>query len=518
MSSVLPVELLLIIAESLNAGDLHALVRGIPSLAGELTYTRHLLAVPDEDGDTLVHLLARNGEDDSLGLMFPENGIGEAPSNDILRQRQALLTSSANFKGATPLLLAAEGGHMAVVERILRCPGVDLDHVDIDGHTAVDWAARKGHTEIVSLLLERPELTVDWNTVDRRVNPLCLAVEYGHEETARRILERHAGRISVNSRTAIGRTPLCHAILRGWDALVALILEHPEVDVNQPVDFAATALHLAVRTRNNTAMKAILAHPNVDPNRQDVMQQTALHEAVYLADQTMLRLLLADPRVEVNIANGYGASPLVNAVKKGYEFAVRLVLERPDILPDKKDGVGMTALAWATHLGRLGVVEMLLDRQDVDPNARDDDGVTPLSIAVQRGCCEVAKLLLSAPSINVNDEDDWGWTALAHARFSQPAFGGPSVSLLLSHGATMTLYPEMTVSMETLSDAEMALDIVQSMVEDHDIERYMIRRFGREKTELAFAHGENGVRSLLFRQTRAAARRNVGHLGNSLLW
>ncbi|PTB81206.1 ankyrin, partial [Trichoderma longibrachiatum ATCC 18648] len=238
---------------------------------------------------------------------------------------------------------------MAVVERILRWPGVDLDHGDVDGHTAVDWAARKGHTEIVSLLLERPELTVDWNTVDRRVNPLCLAVEYGYEETARRILERHAGRISVNSRTAIGRTPLCHAILRGWDALVALILKHPEVDVNQPVDFAATALHLA---------------------------------AVYLADQTMLRLLLADPRVEVNIANGYGASPLVNAVKKGYEFAVRLLLERPDILPDMKDGVGMTALAWATHLGRLGVVEMLLDRQDVDPNARDDDGVTPLSIAV----------------------------------------------------------------------------------------------------------------------------------------
>jgi ankyrin repeat protein len=518
MSSVLPVELLLIIAQSLNAGDLYAFVRVFPFLAGELTYTRHLLAVPDEYGNNLVHLFARNGEAASLELMFPERSIEESRSNDILRQRQELLASSANQKDATPLLLAAEGGHMAVVEKILRWPGVDLNHEDHEGRTAVDVAAKEGHTEIVSLLLERPELTVDWNDGNRRANPLCLAIASGHVETARRIIERHGNRISVNSKSAHGRTPLCHAIDRGHDALLALLLEQPELDVNLAVDFAATALHLAVRRQNQAAMKAILAHPNVDPNRQDVVQQTALHEAVYLADESMLRLFLRHPRIDVNVRNCHGATPLVNAVKRGYGISVLLLLQHPNIVPDRKDDVGMTALSWAAHLGSYNVVKMLLNRQDVDPNARDDDGMTPLSIAVQGRRYQVADLILENPSVNVNDTDDWGWTALAHAYHSPAGWDGPSVSLLLSYGATMTVYPEMTVRLETLSDAEIALDLVEAMVKDRDLERYMIRRFGLERTELAFSQGERVVRALLFRQTPAAARRAHDQLGSSLLW
>ncbi|EGR50692.1 uncharacterized protein TRIREDRAFT_58115, partial [Trichoderma reesei QM6a] len=238
---------------------------------------------------------------------------------------------------------------MAVVEKILRWPGVDLNHEDHEGRTAVDVAAKEGHTEIVSLLLERPELTVDWNDGNRRANPLCLAIASGHVETARRIIERHGNRISVNSKSAHGRTPLCHAIDRGHDALLALLLEQPELDVNLAVDFAATALHLA---------------------------------AVYLADESMLRLFLRHPRIDVNVRNCHGATPLVNAVKRGYGISVLLLLQHPNIVPDRKDDVGMTALSWAAHLGSYNVVKMLLNRQDVDPNARDDDGMTPLSIAV----------------------------------------------------------------------------------------------------------------------------------------
>ncbi|KAH0499070.1 hypothetical protein TgHK011_006286 [Trichoderma gracile] len=517
MSSVLPIELLLIIAESLNARDLFAFVRAVPCLAGELTYTRHLLAAPDEYGNSLVHLLARNGEDAALELMFPESIIEESRSNDILRQKQALLASSANRKGATPLLRAAEGGHMAVVEKILGWPGVDLNHEDHEGCTAVDLAARQGHTEMVSLLLGRPEWTVDWNVANRRANPLCLAVANGRLETARRILERHGDRIGVNSKSASGRTALCYAIDRGDDDLLALLLEQPELDVNLAASFAVTALHLAVRKQYPAAVKAILAHPNVDPNRQDVAQQTALHEAVFYADETM-RLLLEDPRVDVNIGNCYGATPLINAVKRGSDIAVLALLQRPDIVPDKKDGIGMTALAWAAHLGCWGSLRRLLDRQDVDPNTRDDDGVTPLSMAVQRRWYSVTETLLENPSVRVNDEDDWGWTALAHANHTPAGWDGPSVSLLLSCGATMTMYPEMTVRLDTLSDAEIALDLVEAMVEDQDLERYMIRRFGHERTEEAYSHGEMGVRALLFRQTRAAARRNGHRLEDSFFW
>ncbi|KAL6858436.1 ankyrin repeat-containing domain protein [Trichoderma novae-zelandiae] len=512
MSSVLPLELLLIVAESLNARDLHAFVRGAPFMAGNLTYTRHLLAAADAGGNHLVHLLARNGEDALLGLLFPDGDIAGSGSNFILRHKQALLTRSANAKGATSLLLAAEGGHMAVVQRILRWPDVDVNHQDHDGCRAVELAAKEGHTEIVSLLLNRPESTLDWNH-SRRSNPLCLAVANGHEETVRRMLERHGHQISVNSRAVNGHTPLCHAIVGGCDALIELLAQQPGLDVNLPIDFAATALHLAARHQNETAVKAILAHPSVDPNCQNLYGQTALNEAVYLSGQATVDLLLGDPRTDVNIGNCTGASALVSAVKKGQEWAIRRVLERHDVAADQPDHWGMNALSWAAFLGRAGVVQMLLDREDVDPGVQDEDGLAPLSMATQRGWYQVAAVLLMHPKVDVNAEDNFGWTALAHARNAPIDQSGPLMMLLLTHGATMTLYPEMSINFETLAEAEIALDLVKAMVTDQDLEGYMTRRFGQERTQRAYDNGEMGVRELLFRQTRANDRRISGMFG-----
>ena len=54
--------------------------------------------------------------------------------------------------GFTALLHASKKGHTEIV-RMLLAAGAKIDHVDEDGNTALLQASREGHTEIVRMLL-----------------------------------------------------------------------------------------------------------------------------------------------------------------------------------------------------------------------------------------------------------------------------------------------------------------------------------------------------------------------------
>lgn len=53
-------------------------------------------------------------------------------------------------EGRSPLLIAAEGGHLAVV-KILLGKNADILDVDIKGRTAAFLAAERGHTEVLQV-------------------------------------------------------------------------------------------------------------------------------------------------------------------------------------------------------------------------------------------------------------------------------------------------------------------------------------------------------------------------------
>ncbi|KAL7935972.1 ankyrin repeat-containing domain protein [Trichoderma chlorosporum] len=511
MTAMLPVEILLSIAAYLNCQEQYTLLRALPSLASQFSYTRHLLADTDDNGNNLVHILAANGEESLLKSLFPDEDLETSLSsgNVIPRLRQMFVTLSVNNDRATALHLAAEQGHVGVVEWISKKPGVDLNRPDKFGCTCVEKAAKAGHAEVVSFLLDHPSLKVDW-TSNQRSNPLCLAAEHGHEATVRVILERHGHTISVNSQAAYGITPLTFAVIRKHQAITELLIQQKGINVNAEDHLGNSTLHMAVRSKNHAALKSLLAHPKVNPNIRDWYGHTPLQEAVCMADKTTVELLLQHFATDVNLGNCKKTTPLIKAVQESHEWVVELLLKRHEIEPDKKDYWGMTALAWAAFLGREKIAAALLEREDVDPNAMDEDGVTPLSLSMQMGWPEMAELLLKNPMVKINLEDNYGWTALAHAKNAPRSKSVALMKLLLQNGATMTLYAEMTVMYNALSESDIALDMVKSMVASHDLEAYMMERFGKDKTELAIIDGERGVKSLLFRDTKAARMRRDG--------
>ncbi|KAL6908755.1 ankyrin repeat-containing domain protein [Trichoderma evansii] len=508
MSITLPIEILLQVAQYLDCNGQYTFLRACPFLAGDFSYSRHLSADTDSNGNNLVHILAQNGEEALLKSLFPDDDLERSccVRNVIPRLKQMLLTRSINDDGATPIHLAAERGYLAIVEWIAKRPAVDLSYEDKAGATSVERAARAGHTEVVSLLLDNPNLTTDWNA-NQRSNPLCLAAEHGHTETVRVILERHGERVNVNSRAAYGITALSLAVLREREAITEMLLQQKDIDVSAEDYLGNSTLHMAVRSENHAALKLLLEHPDANPNLRDWYGHTPLQEAVCMGDVVTVKLLLKHPRTDVNLGNCKQVSPLIKAVQESREQIIQLLLKRPDIKADQKDYCGMTAFAWAAFLGRVEIAEILLQRPDVDPNSRDEDGVTPLSHSMYAGWEDVTEFLINRDDVDINAEDNFGWTALAHAKGAPDGISHLLMKMLLQHGATMELYPEMLVMFNSMTHSEIAIDMVASMIDENDLEAYMVKRFGQEKTDEALVDGENGVRTLLFRDTRAMRMR-----------
>jgi ankyrin repeat protein len=237
---------------------------------------------------------------------------------------------------AASLADAAEQHDKAGVRTLLQA-GVDVNAAQVDGTTALHWAAYHDDAEMIALLVR-------------------------------------AG-ANVNAVNRYGVPPLVQACTNGDAAVVKLLLE-AGADANTTMKGGETVLMLAARSGNAEAVKALLAR-GANPNLRERLGQTALMWAAAEGHAAVVRALI-EAGADLNARIDSGFAPFFFAVREGHLDAVQAFLAA---------GVDATAMMQPPE-SESGTGRRRASRRPPD--------TSPLLLAVQNGHFELAIALVDA--------------------------------------------------------------------------------------------------------------------------
>ncbi|KAJ4448678.1 hypothetical protein ANN_00068 [Periplaneta americana] len=233
---------------------------------------------------------------------------------------------------------------------------------DMD-NTALSYAARHGHVQIVTLLIDR---RADCKSCNKDGDsPIFLAAEYGHVEVVRLLIERG---IDVNACNQHGENLMFIATKHGLEELMKLVLERG----------------INVHARNNDGDSLISIA--VEYGRIDVVN-----------------LLIEEHGIDVNVCNKFGNSLTFIAAKCGHVNIVKLLIDKgADINARNNDGDSIAL--FAAENGLVEVVSLLIDK-GANINERNKHGQSPILIAALHNQHIMWLLAENGADVNVCDKD-----------------------------------------------------------------------------------------------------------------
>ena len=180
-----------------------------------------------------IHIAAYNGNPGVVRLLCQQYGVdADCSTSETMEEKPT--------KNITALNWAARNGHIEVVKALLD------NKVNVcltaGGYTPLYIAGAYGHIEMVKLLLLN-KADVNASCTDEGATPLYGAAAWGHVEVVKLLLGNKA---DVNaSRHTDGVTPLYVAAQDGHTQVVKLLLDN-KADVNAScTDDSATPLYVA---------------------------------------------------------------------------------------------------------------------------------------------------------------------------------------------------------------------------------------------------------------------------------
>ncbi|XRM41835.1 hypothetical protein ABZX51_005079 [Aspergillus tubingensis] len=357
----------------------------------------------DENGWTILHHSADNRRANVVTELLPSHDAEAKDCNGMLPLHlvckngsistfNALMTANnlsfktPNSDGDQPIHLAAAGGHLQVVVRLVEM-GADPNIPNRRGFTPLHLAAQAGHLAVVRELIRRAgdRLSVSQTSEE---SPYIgsredVSEQIGESAAAGNSLDAHkndsssggdeeeegereedessdgdAEEEAENQDYAHEPTPLHSAALRGYDDVVRELLE-AHADTNYGNQHGKTPLHLAVQDGQTAVVKALL-DGGANPSLCDM-----------------------DGRLPIHLASEVGNIFIFRALQQAVSYV------------EAVDDRGRTPLHICARHAYAELVELLLD-QGADPNSSNADGQSPLYCAIQSGNPQVFKLLLDA--------------------------------------------------------------------------------------------------------------------------
>ena len=287
----------------------------------------------------------------------------------------------SNSEGQTALILASEAGQEEVVQALISA-GADIYHYDNNGHTALMVsktnkiflsllppntdtlllehststhlmiASDLGHMAVIETLLV--EYNNDPNVQNKAGwSAIMFASRSRHLQIVQRLLKENA---DPNVQNLKGWTALTFACCNGDHQIVEILLKKG-ADPNIHANNGLTALIIA-SINDHPQVVALLLKACADPNSCNEDGWTALMLASFNGYLQLAELLLKE-NADPNALNNEGCTPLMFASQNGrLQLAELLLKENAD--PNALNNEGCTPLMFAIHNGHLQIVELLL--------------------------------------------------------------------------------------------------------------------------------------------------------------
>ena len=260
-----------------------------------------------------------------------------------------------NGDGWTPLISAARGNSVSVMELLLQDHGAGVNATTDAGETALHWAAIPGHLEAVELLLRSD---VDYNVRNQdNYTALHFAAVWGHEEVLRALVQ-----------------------VRG-------------LDVDAKDNKGQTALFITTENGNLRAAQTLVRLGRADTSipAETQLGYTVTHWAAFTGRTDLLRLFIEEGGADINVPNPNGETPLFLAAAYNRPEALEYLISHKAKV-DQRGTFMISPLMYAAHDGHDNIVQRLLQEEEVDPNVRSDmTGWTPLIWSANEGHLEVVK-------------------------------------------------------------------------------------------------------------------------------
>jgi hypothetical protein len=147
----------------------------------------------------------------------------------------------------------------------------------------------------------------------------------------------------------------------GHAAVVKLLLERSDIQVNLRSYGSKTPLHIAALGGHEAIVKLLLERSDIQVNLRSYGSKTPLHIAALGGHEAIVKLLLERSDIQVNLQEDDDQTPLYIAASRGHEAIVKLLLEQDNIEVDLKDKRSQTPLSIAIATDQQGIIKLLED-------------------------------------------------------------------------------------------------------------------------------------------------------------
>ena len=153
------------------------------------------------------------------------------------------------------LKIAARNGNLEMVHSMAKLSGVDINHADVDGRTALYYASAGNHSPVVRYLFSYPD--IEPNKSDNYgISPLWIASHLGYPRVVSILIDWYG--TNVNKTNPLGQTPLFAAVTNKNYPVICALLYHPRTNRHIAANNGDTPTNVATRKNYQYIMHALL--------------------------------------------------------------------------------------------------------------------------------------------------------------------------------------------------------------------------------------------------------------------